>query len=60
MTTRQCTVRAHTRSLPDRLDTPKHRELAEEVASIRDVKLTSELADELSRELSGFDPREGA
>lgn len=29
--TRSCAVSAHNRSLPERLDTPKHRELAAEI-----------------------------
>lgn len=31
MTVRSCSVRAHTRRLPERLDTPKHRQLAAEI-----------------------------
>ena len=35
MATRSCSVRAHTRSLPDRLDTAMHRQLAAEIAAMK-------------------------
>jgi len=31
MTTRTCIVKSHTRKLPSRLDTAKHRQLAAEI-----------------------------
>ena len=35
MATRSCAVKAHTRSLPPRLDTAMHRQLAAEVAQMK-------------------------
>ena len=60
MATRSCFVKPHVRSLPDRLDTKTHRQLAAEVTFMKKVdRLDEELADYLARELEGFDPLTG-
>lgn len=49
--TRTCSVRAHVRRMPDRIDTPAHRDLCADESVIAAL-----LAKDLERELARFDP----